>query len=45
VRKRGIAAVDDFFARRIRPQTAEDRSAAEVLGLKPAPAAAAGATP
>jgi phospholipid/cholesterol/gamma-HCH transport system ATP-binding protein len=45
VRKRGIAAVDDFFARRIRPQTAEDRSAAEVLGLKPAAAAAAGATP
>lgn len=45
VRKRGIAAVDDFFARRIRPEARQNRSAAELFGLAPAPSASAGATP
>lgn len=45
VRQQGIAAVDDFFARRIRPEASQNRSAAELFGLTPAPSAAAGATP
>lgn len=40
VRQRGIAAVDDFFARRIRGAAPSERSAAALLGLQPAPDAA-----
>ena len=45
VRQRGLAAVDDFFARRIRPEAAQSRSAAELFGLGPAASLEPGGPP